>query len=123
MPNGNRPNIVLIVLDTHRRDRLSTYGYPRQTSPNIDQFAQNGTLFENGISAAQWTIPAHASMFTGEYPATHRALQAHACLDSRFDTLAILLSLNGYQTTGFCNNPLLGILNNGLKRGFDTFYN
>jgi uncharacterized sulfatase len=123
MPNGNRPNIVVIVLDTHRRDRLSTYGYHRQTSPNIDQFAQNGAIFENGISAAQWTIPAHASMFTGEYPTTHQTLQAHDCLDSRFDTLARLLSLNGYQTTGFCNNPLLGILNNGLKRGFNTFYN
>jgi arylsulfatase A-like enzyme len=123
MKNNRQPNIVLIVLDTHRRDRLSLYGYKKSTTPNIDDFARQGTIFENGISPAQWTIPAHASIFTGEYPTTHQTLQAHATLDHRFDTLAKLLSVNGYQTTGFCNNPLLGVLNNGLKRGFDTFYN
>ena len=117
------PHVVLIVLDTHRWDRLSTYGYGRKTTPNIDDFAQQATIFENGISPAQWTIPAHASIFTGEYPTTHQTLQAHATLDSRFDTIAKLLSANGYHTVGFCNNPLVGILNNGLKRGFDTFYN
>lgn len=123
MSINTRPNIVLIVLDTHRRDRLSLYGYHRQTSPNIDGFARQATIFDNAVSPAQWTIPAHASMFTGEYPTTHQTLQAHATLDNRFDTLATLLAINGYQTTGFCNNPLLGILNNGLKRGFGKFYN
>lgn len=118
-----RPNIVLIVLDTHRYDRLSLYGYHRNTSPHIDDFARRAAVFQNGIAPAQWTIPVHASIFTGEYPSTHQALQAHSLLDSRFDTLARLLSLNGYQTTGFCNNPLVGILKNGLKRGFHTFYN
>lgn len=117
------PNIVLIVLDTHRRDRLSTYGYQRPTSPNIDDFAKTATVFEKAISAAQWTIPSHTSMFTGEYPTTHQTLQAHSMLDSRFDTIATLLGARGYQTTGFCNNPLVGVLNNGLKRGFNKFYN
>jgi uncharacterized sulfatase len=120
---SKNPHIVLLVLDTHRRDRLNTYGYPRPTSPNISAFANQATVFENAISPAQWTIPAHTSIFTGEYPTTHQTLQAHSSLDSRFDTLAHLLRLNGYQTIGFCNNPLIGILNNGLKRGFDTFYN
>ncbi|MEW5960577.1 MAG: sulfatase [Chloroflexota bacterium] len=123
MSNTKRPNIVLIVLDTHRRDRLGAYGYPRPTSPSIDDFARQATVFDNAVSPSQWTIPAHASMFTGEYPTTHQTLQAHATLDNRFDALAKLLAVNGYQTTGFCNNPLLGILNNGLKRGFDKFYN
>jgi arylsulfatase A-like enzyme len=123
MANTQQPNIVLIVLDTHRRDRLSTYGYHRPTSPNIDDFARQATIFENGISPAQWTIPAHAAMFTGEYPTTHQALQVHDTLDSRFDTLSKHLRVNGYRTTGFCNNPLVGVLSNGLKRGFDTFYN
>ncbi len=117
------PNIVLIVLDTHRRDRLSLYGYDRETTPNIDDFARNATTFENGISAAQWTTPSHTSMFTGEYPTTHQTVQVHDALDERFDTLAGLLSASGYNTTGFCNNPLLGVLNNGLQRGFGTFYN
>jgi arylsulfatase A-like enzyme len=123
MTNKKLPNIVLIVLDTHRHDRLSTYGYHRRTSLNIDDFARRATVFENGISAAQWTTPSHTSMFTGEYPTVHQTLQVHAMLNGCFDTLAKLLQLNGYQTTGFCNNPLVGVLNNGLKRGFDAFYN
>lgn len=118
-----QPHIVMIVLDTHRRDRLSLYGYRRPTTPNIDDFARQATVFDNAIAAGQWTIPSHAAMFTGEYPTTHQALQVHDTLDGRFDTLAKLLKMNGYQTTGFCNNPLLGVLNNGLKRGFETFYN
>jgi uncharacterized sulfatase len=123
MPQKSSPNIVLIVLDTHRLDRLNTYGYHRNTSPNIEAFARQATVFENGVSTAQWTIPSHASMFTGEYPATHQTLQAHHTLDSRFITLTQLLKMKGYKTTGFCNNPLVGVLDNGLKRGFDTFYN
>ena len=62
------PDVVLIVLDTLRVDRLSCYGYPRSTSPHIDAFAQDAILFERAISPAQWTIPAHASLFTGQYP-------------------------------------------------------
>ncbi len=123
MTTKKQPNIVLIVLDTQRRDRLSLYGYQRGTTPNLDDFARRATIFENGISAAQWTIPSHASMFTGEYPTTHQALQVHDTLDSRFETVAKILKNNGYRTTGFCNNPLVGVLNNGLKRGFNTFYN
>lgn len=123
MTNQKQPNIVLVVLDTHRHDRISTYGYQRKTTPNLDDFGRQATIFENGISPAQWTIPAHASMFTGEYPTTHQTIQAHYRLDSRFDVLASLLAARGYQTIGFCNNPLVGVLNNGLKRGFETFYN
>ena len=89
----------------------------------MDAFGAQSTVFEQGISPAQWTIPAHASMFTGEYPTTHQTIQAHYRLDDRFETLATLLSSGGYRTTGFCNNPLVGVLNNGLKRGFDKFYN
>jgi uncharacterized sulfatase len=118
-----KPNIVLIVLDTHRLDRLGCYGYPRGTSPNIDAFAQESTVFENAISPAQWTIPAHASMFSGEFPSTHMTLQARDSLDVCFQTLAERLSSNSYRSVGFCNNPLVGVLNNGFKRGFETFYN
>lgn len=123
MQKKKMPNVVLIVLDTHRYDRLQTYGYKRDTSPNIADFSRQATVFENGISSAQWTIPAHASIFTGEYPTTHQTIQAHHALDGRFDTLAKLLKHNGYKTVGFCNNPLVGVLDNGLKSGFSTFYN
>jgi len=118
-----KPNVVFIVLDTHRADRLGCYGYSRGTSPNLDAFAQNATLFENAIAPAQWTIPTHASMFSGEYPATHNTIQAGDALSEDFLTLAQILNNNGYFTAGFCNNPLVGLLDNGFRRGFQEFYN
>lgn len=124
MPKSNfQPNIVFMVLDTHRRDRLGMYGYRRGTSPNLDAFARTATVFENAVSPAQWTIPSHASMFSGEYPSTHLTTQSADMLDPAFRTLAQWLGSNGYRRTGFCNNPLVGVLGNGLKRGFETFYN
>lgn len=118
-----QPHIVFIILDTHRRDRLGLYGYRRGASPNLDRFASQATVFENAISPAQWTIPAHASMFTGEHPTTHLTTQSSDVLNAHFPTLAEHLRSGGYQLTGFCNNPLVGVLDNELKRGFHTFYN
>lgn len=119
----SKPNIILIVLDTHRADRLGIYGYPHDTSPNIDAFAQISTVYENAIAPAQWTIPSHASMFCGEYPTTHGTLQSGDALNVGFHTFAEHLLRVGYQTTGFCNNPLVGVLDNGFRRGFQRFYN
>ena len=70
-----RPDILLLVLDTLRADRLSCYGHPTETSPTLDAFAETGTRFERAISPAQWTIPAHGSLFSGEYPTTHGTTQ------------------------------------------------
>ena len=123
MPNSkNKPDIVFVVLDTHRLDRLGCYGYSRNTTPNIDAFAREATLFEHAISPAQWTIPVHASWFTGEPPSTHMTVQSGDVLDTRYATLADRLRASGYRTVGFCNNPLVGVINNGFKRGFDSFY-
>lgn len=118
-----RPNIVLIVLDTLRADRMSCYGYGRQTTPLIDTFAEDATLFERAIVPAQWTIPSHASIFTGEYPTTHMTTQIYDTLGKDMTTLAELLRKGGYRTVGFCNNPLLGVVDNELDRGFHEFYN
>ena len=116
-------DIVLIVLDTLRADRLSCYGYKRQTTPFLDAFADSSTLFERAIVPGQWTIPSHASLFTGEYPTTHMATQIYDKLGKDTVTLAELLRNGGYKTVGFCNNPLLGVVDNDLDRGFDEFYN
>ncbi len=118
-----KPNILFIVLDTMRRDRLSIYGHDRETSPYLDAFAQDSTLFERAVSAAQWTVPSHASMFTGLYPSTHGLTQADGMLPRVYPALAEVLRGDGYETVAFCNNPLVGVLNNGLQRGFTRFYN
>lgn len=118
-----QPDILLIVLDTQRRDRLSLYGHELETSPHLDEFAQGATIFERAIAPAQWTIPAHGSIFTGLYPNSHQLTQAYQQLAPGYPTLAELLRVNGYHTVAFCNNPMLGVLDNGLQKGFDHFYN
>jgi uncharacterized sulfatase len=118
-----QPNILLIVLDTLRRDRLGSYGYARPTSPHLDEFVRDAVRFERAVSPAQWTIPAHASMFTGVYPSVHQLSQANRVLSGTFPTLAEVLRGAGYHTTAFCNNPLVGAIDHGLARGFAEFYN
>lgn len=117
------PHILFVILDTLRRDRLSAYGHDRTTSPHLDQFAAESTLFERAVAPAQWTIPAHASMFTGVYPSQHRVTQSSSRLSDDQPVLAELLRGAGYHTIAFCNNPLVGVLENGLQRGFDAFHN
>lgn len=117
------PDIVFIVLDTQRADRLGAYGYKPELTPNLTRFAEQSILFEQAVSPAQWTIPSHASLFSGLYPTAHQVTQSSHALSPEIPHLAEVLRDVGYQTIGFCNNPLVGILNNGFKRGFQTFYN
>src|SRR6266568_1854700 len=69
----NSPNIVLIVFDALRADHVSSYGYSRLTSPEIDRLAKEGTLFENAVSTSSWSLPSHASLVTGRYQFEHGA--------------------------------------------------
>ncbi len=117
------PNILFIVLDTQRRDRLSLYGCPRETSPYLDRFARDATVFDHGIAPAQWTIPSHVSMFTGLYPSVHGVTQGYGQISGMHPTLPEILQAAGYHSVGFCNNPLVGVLDHGLLRGFNSFYN
>ena len=119
----SKPDIIFIVLDTQRADRLGTYGHQKAFTPHLDQFAAHGTLFEQAVSPAQWTVPSHASLFSGLYPTAHQVTQSSQSLSPDIPHLAEVLTQNGYDTIGFCNNPLVGVLNNGFKRGFQTFYN
>lgn len=116
------PNILFIILDTQRRDRLSLYGHTRPTSPRLDDFAAQTRVYQRAIAPAQWTVASHASMFTGLYPGQHGMTQAHHRLSAGFPTAAELLTVQGYHTAGFCNNPLVGLIDNGLTRGFEQFY-
>lgn len=118
-----KPDVIFLVLDTQRADRLSCYGYEKPTSPNIDALAADATRFNSAIAPAQWTIPSHASMFTGLYPSQHQMLQSYSVIPEHLQTLAERLQSGGYHTAAFCNNPLVGVINNGLRRGFYSFLN
>jgi arylsulfatase A-like enzyme len=117
---ARRPNVLLIVLDTTRRDRLSAYGHDKPTSPAFDRIAAEGTLYENCITAGSWTVPSHASLFTGLFPRDHGADVDHLELAEEHVTLAELLRQAGYQTGGICCNPWIGP-RNGFVQGFDTY--
>jgi arylsulfatase A-like enzyme len=113
-------NIVLIVMDTVRVDHLSAYGYHRPTSPFLEDLAAQGTRYERAWSTSSWTLPSHASMFTGLLPSEHGATQSHLHLVGEPAILAEQLAEAGYQTAAFSNNPWVSE-KTGLERGFDHF--
>lgn len=115
---SDRPNILLIVMDTVRADHLSLYGYDVNTTPFLERMAEESAVFNNAFSASPWTLPSHASLFTGLYPSQHNAHGEHLWLDDSFRTLAEILRDNGYQTTSFSNNDYVSSYHN-LVQGFE----
>ncbi|MCA9511160.1 MAG: sulfatase, partial [Myxococcales bacterium] len=120
-----RRDVVVIVTDTTRADRLSVYGHARPTSPNLEALARDGVVFERAWSTASWTLPAHASLLTSQFPTAHGA---HMTPDTDADsngsnpahlreeavTLAELLRERGWRTAAFAGagwlSPEFGLL-------------
>jgi arylsulfatase A-like enzyme len=116
------PNVLLLVLDTLRADHLSGYGYPRNTTPRLDEFARQGVLFERAYANSSWTLPSHASIMTGRFVHEHQAgNKGRPYLDGRFPTLAEVLSRQGYATGGFVANTFWCGRQTGLDRGFARY--
>ncbi len=116
-PDAGRPNIVLLILDTVRAKSLSLYGYSRSTTPRLEKIATRSTVFGSAFSVSPWTLPAHASMFTGRYPYELSADWARP-LDDEPRTLAEVLAKAGYRTAGFVGNIEYTSAQTGLARGF-----
>ncbi len=115
--NGH-PNVVLIVIDTLRRDYLGAYGHDGGLTPNLDRFASESTLYEEAFSTAPWTVPSHGSMFTGYYPKTHGASsEDHLWLDDALLTLPEMLKDQGFQTVSITANVTIETAN--FDQGFD----
>jgi len=93
-------NIILISIDTLRADHLSCYGYQRETSPNLDQLAQDSVLFLNTFSQSPYTLSSHMSILTGLFPTNHCVLYLNQSLSPIIQTLADFLRANGYFTAG-----------------------
>lgn len=117
----SRPNVVLIVLDTTRADRLSCMGYHRPTTPHIDRLAAEGVVYERAYTTDFWTLPAHASLFTGLYPSQSHATRQTQHLPQANLTLAERFKQIGYDTSAFCDNPWIS-KDRGFDQGFDRFY-
>jgi arylsulfatase A-like enzyme len=116
-----KPNIILISVDTLRADHLSGYGYNRKTSPFLDSFVKKGVRFINAYSQSSWTLPSHMSLFTSTYPRTHGVENDDAALNYSIPTLTEVLQKNGYDTYAFVSWVYLKS-RYGFSRGFKEFY-
>ena len=135
----DRPNVLLVTLDTTRADHLGCYGYARETSPHLDALAAEATRYTRAIAPGTWTLPSHASLFTGKCPTSHGArydptgslVLASAIPDrpslneyrvrgvaASETTLAGLLGAAGYRTGGVAGGPWLKKVF-GLGTGFE----
>jgi len=128
------PHIILIVLDTVRADHLSIYSSNHVFTKNLEEFSQDALVFENCVATSSWTIPSHASLFTGLYPSEHGS---HGNLDSKtkwFDnfpptvplseealTLAEIFKDNGYQTVAAISNYAFLHKGFNLDQGFQIY--
>ena len=121
---NDKPNIIFLLMDSARQDHMSFTGYKRKTTPYIDDFIKESTVFMNAYSQASWTLPSHTSFFTGLYPTEHGLtrgnLNAKIYLNKKIKTITQILKSNGYITGGFSNNPWISEIS-GLEKGFDFF--
>lgn len=119
-PAGERPNVLIYMIDTLRADHLGCYGYDRPTSPEIDRFAKEATLFTEAQAQSPWTRPSVASVFTGLYPQVHAVNGRDDALPQEAVPVAELLYDAGYETAAVITN---GNVNKkfGFARGFESF--
>lgn len=117
-----KPNLLLISLDTLRRDRIGLYGCNRPISPNLDAFAQECAIFDLAIAPSPWTTPTHASIFTGLHPTTHQAgvMSRGFALREHFLTLAEIARQNGYFTAAITEGVAVAGYH-GFAQGFDSY--
>ena len=120
-PSGGDPNVLIIVLDTLRADRVGVYGYPRPTTDFLDSLAKQSTLFMHAMSTSSWTLPAHGSLFTGLLPGRHGAVLWK--LEENHRTLAQAFRERGYGTAGFAANLSVMTTARGVSNGFNRWFN
>jgi len=129
MPTGDRagpgpnrpPDVFIYLIDAVRADHLSCYGYGRNTSPRIDAFATEATLYEQAQTAATWTRPSVATLLSSIYPFLHGAMHMKRdSLDEWVVLLPEMLQANGYQTWCVATNPPISA-KFGFDQGYDGF--
>ena len=124
-PATGAPNLLFVVLDTVRADHLAPYGYERVTTPHLDEFVQrHATRYTEARSSSSWTLPSHATLFTGLLPSEHGStfpsIDAQPLRDE-FVTLAERLREEGYETAAVVANTLFVVPQFGLDQGFEHF--
>ncbi len=115
-----RPNVILVIVDTLRADRLSCYGYAANASPNIDTLAADGVLYRNMVAQSSWTKPSIATILTSLYPSSHTAVGKADRLPQGALLLAEALQAAGYTTGGIVDNINIAPLF-GFDQGYDSY--
>lgn len=120
LPPAGTPNVLLVVMDTVAADHLGLLGYPRPTSNTLVELAGRGIRFDSAQATCSWTLPSHASMFTGRW---YHEISAGwlTPLDGTYTTLAEYLGSQGYATSAFTANYTYCARDSGLARGFTHF--
>jgi len=114
------PNVLIVVWDTVRAASLSLYGHTSPTTPNLEALAAESVVFDHAFSTSPWTLPGHATLFTGYYPHEMSGSWFER-LDGRQLTLAEVFRRAGHATGGFVANHHYTSYDSGLARGFDTY--
>jgi len=114
-------HVLLYVADTTRADALDYSKEPGSKTPRIAAWADSAAVFSHAYANASWTLPSHASLFTGELPCDHRAVSSHQWLSEEARTIAEQMRKNSFFTVGFSENPNVGRANN-MDQGFDRYY-
>jgi arylsulfatase A-like enzyme len=120
-PPKDAPNLLLIVADTLRADRLGCYGSTRGLTPFLDELATRSTVFHRAYAQSSWTEPSVGSLFTSRFPGQHGATFWHSSLAPGARTLAEVLHAHAYDTGGWSGNSLIAP-RGGFARGFDYFH-
>ena len=118
--SSKRPSILMVSVDSLRRDRMSLYGHERNTTPLIDSLAESSLVFERAYTTANWSLIANMSLATGTYPRQHGVIDTQTALPKDIPTLAERLREAGYHTIGL---HVPGWLDEryGFARGFDHY--
>lgn len=116
--NETPQRVILIWIDTLRKDHLNTYGYSRETSPHIYSLAKQGVRFADAIAQATWTKVATPAMMTSLYPTTNGVRNFYDRLPTSATTLAEVFYNAGYATVNYCGNLFTGKFSN-LHQGFE----
>ena len=114
-------NVILLVVDTLRADRLPHYGWEQGSTPNLDAFAEDAVRFEHAYSNSSWTRPSFATLLTGRLPSSHGVMLKSSALPSAIDTLPEVLGEHGYATAGIVSNYNSGPYFN-FQQGFDLYH-
>jgi arylsulfatase A-like enzyme len=117
---AEKPNVILISVDSLRADHVGAYGYARSTSPHIDALAEESVLFENAVSTTSWTLPAHISMLTSRFSEAHGVTGAGDSLAESAITLPEIFQDGGYATAAVVSGPFLN-RRFGFSQGFDVY--